>query len=136
MASKKEIKNAAPEARWLIDMDWYAQNNRSFSTMAKKYLCAECTQKLAGTGGEINAAQIVSAVRDCCGQRPDFISRSTPIMDSMFGILLSRGNEPLDLTEFSRILGESRGDIYGSSPELLGRLLSNDNYYGFSKVEV
>ena len=117
---------------WFIDLDWYQQNNRSFSALAQKCLCAKCRERLAG---DLAADELWATIRDCCSQTPDFITGRLPILESIFRLFLANGNHPLDLEELGKQLTHWRGsDTYRTSPEILSRLLKDEQYYGIRQV--
>lgn len=118
--------------RWFIDLDWYQQNSCSFSALASACLCPECRERL----GEklVSAEELLTAIRDCCSKKSGFITPKTAILESIFRLFLANGNQPLDLEELGRQLGERRGDIYCTSTEVLSRLLSSNQYYGLRQV--
>jgi len=118
--------------RWFIDLDWYQQNNRSFFTLAHSRLCSKCRERLKG---EISVAELLSTIKDCCSNAPEFITRRLPILESAFRLFLANGNQPLDLEELGKQLSERRnGDTYCTSAEILPRLLENDQYYGLRQA--
>lgn len=117
---------------WFIDLDWYQQNNRSFSALAQKCLCAKCRERLTG---DLSADELLATIRDCCSQTPDFITGRLPILESIFRLFLANGNHPLDLEELGKQLTHWRGsDTYRTSPEILSRLLKDEQYYGIRQV--
>lgn len=122
------------ELRWFIDLDWYQQNNRSFLVLAQRCLCSKCSERLKGE--EISAADLLSAIKDCCSTAPEFITRNLPVLESVFRLFLANGNQPLNLAELGKQLSEWReGNIYCTSPEMLSRLLKSDQHYGFGQVK-
>jgi len=122
------------ELRWFIDLDWYQQNNRSFSTLAQRCLCAKCSEKLEGE--EISATDLLSTIKDCCSKAPRFITRNLPVSESVFRLFLANGNQPLSLEGLGKQLSEWReGDTYCTSPEILSRLLQGDQHYGFGQAK-
>ena len=122
--------------RWFIDLDWLEENNRSLVVLATNCLCPACRQRLWGGGGVISAAEIISSVKDCCSQAPEFINGKLPLMESVFRLLLANGNQPLELAELERRLAERRGDAPHRPPEgSLARLLESDRYYGLRLAE-
>ncbi len=124
-----------PKPRWFIDLDWYQQNNRSFSTLAQGYLCAKYHKQLNAEEKEISSDELLSTIKDCCGNNPDFITPKLPILESIFRLFLANGNQPSDLEELGKQLSERRrGDTYRTSVEILSRLLRNDRYYGLRPV--
>ena len=127
---------AQPRPRWFIDLDWFQQNNRSFSAVVQGCLCPKCRERLKVEKGEISADDLLSAIRDCCSRTSDFITYQLPILASIFRLLLANGNQPLDLEELKKQLGEQwGGDAYRISTEILSRLLSSDQYYGLCEVQ-
>ena len=120
-----------PGRRWCIALDWFKQNNRSFSTLAWGCLCPKCRERLEAKPGEIVATDLLATIGDCCSKAPGFISGDLSILESIFRLFLTNGNHPLDLEQLSWQLNEWRGgDSYHTSTEILSRLLESDQYYG------
>ncbi len=133
---KEDITSEQVEPRWFIDLDWYQPNNRSFFTLAGRCLCAKCRKRLKVEEREVSAEVLLSAINDCCSQKPDFISGELPILESVFRLFLANGNQPLDLEEIGEQLSEQRGGSpYHTSVEVLARLLKSDQYYGIRQVQ-
>ena len=133
----EDISTDQARPRWFIDLDWYQQNNRSFFVLAQRFLCSKCRERLQVEPGEIVAADILSAIRDCCSKTPGFITGELPILESVFRLFLASGNQPLDLEELGKQLSEWRGgDTYRTSAEILSCLLSSDQYYGLRQVQI
>ena len=131
---REDISIDQPGPRWFIDLDWYQQNDCSFSALAQSCLCPKCRERLEVGSGEISAADLLSAIKDCCSKSPDFITYKLPILESIFRLFLANGNQPLDLEEIGKQLTEWRGG-YCPSAEVLSRLLSSDQYYGLRQVQ-
>ena len=132
---REDINHDQAGQRWFIDLDWLQLNNRSFFTLARGSLCSKCQQRLKVEEGEISAADLLMAIKDCCSREPSFISGELPIMKSIFRLFLANGNQPLDLPELGEQLSEWRGgDTYRTSVEILSRLLENDQCYGIRQV--
>ena len=124
------------ESRWFIDLDWFLRSGRSFLTVARDCLCPKCRERLMGDEGEVLDTELLATIRDCCSQAPGFITHKSPILESAFRVFLANGNQPLGLEELHGQLAERwEGDAYRVAPEVLSRLLSNDQYYGLSQVE-
>ncbi len=133
--NREDISTEQSGPRWFIDLDWFPQNNRSFSVMVWDRLCATCGDRLKAGPGEAAAGDLLAAVRDCCAKTPGFISGELPILESIFRLFLANGNQPLDIEQLSQQLREQRGgDSYRTSPEILSRLLENDRYYGLQQL--
>ena len=133
------LENTLPEqidTCWMIDMEWYVTNNRSFFELACRSLCQKCSEKMAKKKRKPAAGETLAAIKDCCGKTPEFITNRMPILESIFRVMLANGNKPLTIREISSQLRERRdGDAYVSSPVLINRLLTNDKWYGFKPVQ-
>ena len=128
---KEDISTDRPKSRWFIDLDWYQQRNRSFPLIAESYLCPKCREQLKADESAISATDLLSTIKDCCSKTPDFIIYKQPILDSVFRLFLTNGNQPLDVEELDKQLSEWRGgDTSRTSPEILSRLLKSNRYYG------
>ena len=118
--------------RWFIDLDWYQQNKRYFSDMARAHLCPKCRERLKENAP---AGKIFTAIKDCCSKTPGFITGNSPVLESIFRLFLANGNQSLDLETLGEQLSEARGiDTYRSSAEILSCLLEDEEYYGIRQV--
>ena len=132
---REDIGTKQVKQRWFIDLDWYQLNNRSFFTLARECLCPKCRERLKVEEAEIAAAELLTAIKDCCSKEPDFITGQLSILESIFRHFLANGNQPLELEELGKQLSERRGgDPYRTSVEVLSRLLERDQYYGLRQV--
>jgi hypothetical protein len=135
-ADMEDVNTDQIEQCWFVDLDWFQSNNRSFSMLAQRCLCAKCRQRLKMGREEIPADEILAAIKDCCSQEPHFITGELPILESIFRLFLANGNEPLYLEELGRQLSEWRiENPYNTSVEVLSRLLESDQFYGLKKAE-
>ena len=117
---------------WFIDLDWYQQNKRSFSDLARAHLCPKCNERLKENA---SANKLLSTIKDCCSKTPGFITGNSPVLESIFRLFLANGNQPLDLDTLGEQLSEWRGiDTYRSSAEILSCLLKDEEYYGIRQV--
>ena len=118
---------------WFIDLDWFQQHNRSFSALAQSYLCSKRRERLTG---ETSATNLLATMKDCCAKTSGFITEEVPILESIFRLFLTHGNQPLDLKELRRQLSDwCGGDSYRTSVEILSRLLKNEQYYGLRQAQ-
>ncbi len=118
---------------WFINLDWFQQNDRSFSALAQSCLCSKCRGRLKG---EISAADLLTTIKDCCSKTPGFITGELPILECIFRLFLANDNQPFDLQELGRQLSDWRsGDTYRTSAEILPRLLKSDQYYGLRQAQ-
>jgi len=131
----EDISPDQVRASWFIDLDWYQQNNRSFSALSQRCLCPKCHQRLKAEEREVPVDKLLAAIKDCCSKEPGFITGELPILESIFRLFLANGNQPLDLEELGKQLSERRGGgSYHTSVEVLSRLLKSDRYYGLRQV--
>jgi hypothetical protein len=124
-----------PQSSWVIDIDWFEKNNRSFIDLVRRSLCPKCADKLQKKKKKLAAGDILAAIKDCCARSPGFITPKLPILESAFRVLLAGDNKPMEVGELSKELSLRRGaDAYTPRSEALDRLLSNDRWYGFKQV--
>ncbi len=134
----EEEKNGNEEISelWHINLDWYQENRRSFHALAQRCLCDKCRKKLKVDEGEVTPGKLISAIKDCCSEQPEFITGELPVMESMFRVILAGGNKPLDIIQIGEGLRKWRGGSPGSTQgQMLARLLRNDRHYGLSLFE-
>ena len=125
------VKETPPEAtpKYAIDLAWYEENHRSFAHAVRASLCAKCKHKIEGKG--ISPSKIIPMIKGCCSGESGFINDRQPILESVFRVLLSNGNKPIELEELSKQLAEQRGgDASRTTPQILSRLLKKEDYYG------
>jgi hypothetical protein len=121
--------------RWAINLKWLQENNRSFTNMVKSSLCQKCRKKLKVDQSEAKANDLFKSVKTCCSKSVDFITPTLPLSEAVFRIFLANGNQPLTLEQLGDLLNQWRGvDMYRTSPPILTRLLSHDQYYGLQKT--
>jgi hypothetical protein len=121
--------------RWAIGMDWFPQHNRSISAIARSCLCAACAKELETKKKTPTAESLIATIQKCCSQSPDFLNSRLPILECIFRIFLSNGNQPLAIEELIEQLSKSRGgNAYHGSPEMLIRVMRNDEYYGLQEI--
>ena len=120
--------SAQPGQRWFIDLDWFHQRNRSFYVLAHGCLCPAHV-KLRGRPREMPSDKLMNVIGDCCSKAQGFITDDLPILESVFRVFLSNGNQPLDVEKLSSQLNERRNSNR-TSPAMLACLLATDQYYG------
>ncbi len=130
-----EINTEPVKTHWAIDLDWFQRNSRSISVLLIDYLCPKCAKKLNIGEKEHPPKVLMNTIQKCCCQVPNFINDRLPILEGIFRLYLSNGNQPLDLDELGNQMSRLRGgDPYRTSPEALLRLLKNDHYYGLQET--
>lgn len=132
----EEVSVEQEESRWAIDPGWFEANSRSLLALVRSGLCSKCRKRLDSEKKWGSLDDLMTTVRECCSNEPDYINGELPIMESVFRLFLANGNQALDLIELGRQLSEKRGvDTYRTSVEILSRLLEYDKYYGIKPVE-
>ena len=132
----EEVNIEQEEPRWAIDPDWLEVNNRSLLALVRSALCSKCRKRLDYEKKRDSLDDLMTTIRECCSNAPDYINGTLPIMESAFRLFLANGNQALDIIELGRQLSERRGvDTYRTSVEILSRLLKYDEYYGIRPVE-
>ncbi len=136
MVSHEAGKVSGEQSRWVIDLDWFEKNNRSFIDLARRSLCPKCTEKLQKKKKKAVENDVLAAIKECCFRAPGFITAKLPMLESAFRVILAGDNKPMGINELTKELSLRRGaEAYTPRPEFLERLLSNDHWYGFKKVE-
>ncbi len=129
MRMDKVSESKAPA--YFIDLNWFQENSRSFTVIAQRCLCQACRKRFASEPEAMTPASLVTNIRDCCSRAPDFISPKLPLLEKIFRLFLSGGNQPLGLTELLAQFGLYSDNPASLSPQTLSYLLSNNRYYGF-----
>lgn len=125
------VKQSGP--CWFIDLDWFPQHGRSFAAVVQNCLCPACRKQWAVVG-EGSASKLLAVIKSCCAQQPGFITPELPVRQNIFRLLLSRGNQPLEL----ELLAQQLNELYGVnklSIEGLLRLLESDGFYGLCRAD-
>lgn len=131
----EEMSVEQEEQNWHIDVDWLERNNRSFSSLAERCLCSDCRKQFKNEQRKPSAEEYLTNIKDCCSGTKGFISSTTPIMESVFRLFLTNGNQALDLVTLGRQLSDWRGiDTYRTSVDVLSRLFKKELYYGIKPV--
>ena len=133
---KEEAGTEPLKLRWAIALDWFQQSNRSITALIRDYLCPKCAKRLGTEAKDYSPDTLISTIKDCCSHTPGFISDRLSIIESVFRLFLSNGNQPLAVEEIGVKLGELRGgDPYRTSSETLLRILNKDHYYGLQEIQ-
>jgi hypothetical protein len=123
------------EERWVINLKWLQQNNRSFTALVRSSLCPKCQKKFKVDQSEAKPNELLKALKTCCSKSVEFIKPGLPLQESIFRVFLANGNQPLTLADLGEQLNQWRGtDNYRTSVPVLTRLLNNDQHYGLQKL--
>ena len=119
-----------------IDLSWWSDQDRDIRTLVRDMLCEECQDTYSGLvaestdvdwvdeqTGEVTVVDALwHALRSCCGQRPDFVSSSTPIIEAVFRTFLANGNRSLTIQQLHEQLDKR-------PPQTLLRMLTRGPVY-------
>ena len=72
---------------------------------------------------EVTKANVLwEAIRACCSSKPDYITADTPLLDGIFRLFLTNGNQPLSILELHERLDKK-------PPEMILRMLTKGQVY-------
>jgi len=123
------------ETKFHIDFDWWERSGRDLRVYLQSHLCPECKAIYTDYRGsekvdwiDPDTAEVTQvdalwqSLRTHCSQRPEFITKNTPLTDAVFRVFLANGNTPLSPVELHEILGRH-------TPEVILRTLGGRRIY-------
>lgn len=120
MTELRRLSLAKPtlQTKFHIDFDWWAQSDQDWRVYLQSLLCLEHQQAFNNFKGDISIdwvdpvtaeVQRVDGLQNIlithCAKQPGFITEHTAIVDALFRIFLSNGNEPLTPQQLGERLG-------------------------------
>ena len=136
MIDLRRLSLAKPtlQTKFHIDFNWWTQSDQDWKVYLKNLLCFEHQQTFANFQGdssldwvdpETAEVQLVDGLQNIlithCAKQPDFITEYTTMVDALFRIFLSNGNEPLSPMQL--------GERLGRPPATILNLLSGRQVY-------
>lgn len=122
------------ETRLHVDYDWWGRHERELWVYLKSHLCPEHQAAFADleegamvdwVDPETAEVQPVNGVQHAlvthCARRPEFLTRSTSLVDAVFRVFLTNGNTPLTPEEL--------GEKLSRPPDTILRTLSGGRVY-------
>ena len=123
-----------------IDFEYWKSKEQNWRTLLSGYLCEEHYQQFKEEGdtsdlidvvdsetGEVDQKDVLTdSLYSHCSKQPNFIPKNGPLTDSIFRVLLSRGNEPMSAAEL--------GDILDKNPNTILKTLTSRVYRGIRPV--
>lgn len=104
------------------------QNGRTLALLAGRSLCPRHQPHPPQ-----DPQKLVHLIQECCSQHPDFLPPKLPLLESIFRLLLSRGNEPLAPEDLAQELSQRRGQKV--EEELVTGVLKREpRHYGLRAV--
>ncbi|MCC7359017.1 MAG: hypothetical protein IT317_06050 [Anaerolineales bacterium] len=108
------------KTKYHIDFDWWERESRELRVYLTSHLCAEHQAAFASLeAGEVvdvidpETAEIRAedgvqhTLRTHCSQQPDFITAHTSLVDAVFRVFITNGNQPLSPEELADRIGRS-----------------------------
>lgn len=126
-----------------VDYEWFAERGRDIRVLIQEQLCSECRPKFEDdpnrqdidwvdpSTGEVTVVDgLTYRLRECCSQRDDYITPSTPLAAAIFRVLVADGDTPLSAAEISERIGKS------NPKTMLRILLGNEmrSHYGVRPI--
>ena len=103
--------------KFWIDRGWWEKSNKNIRLFLHEFLCPDCHSALAldqetleidwvdpDTGEVRRVDALWHSVQSCCSEKPDYITPSTPFVESVFRTFAANGNQPLSVTELYELL--------------------------------
>jgi hypothetical protein len=105
-------KRPSLDTKFHLDYDWWESTGRDIRVAVRGQLCADCQARYpdhrnteavdwvdADTAEVVRGDALLQCLRSECAQKPDFISRTNPLVTNVFRIFLLNGNQPLTPVE-------------------------------------
>ena len=136
MTDLRRLSLAKPtlQTKFHIDFNWWTQSDQDWKVYLRNLLCPEHQQTFASFQGDISldwvdpeTAEVlrVDGLQNIlivhCAKQPGFITEYTAMVDALFRIFLSNGNEPLSPMQL--------GERLGRPPTTILNLLSGRQVY-------
>jgi len=116
---------------YFIDLDWFQGSDRSFAAITRNCLCSACQERSSSELMEMDETSLIINIKDCCSKNLGFMNSKLPMLEKIFRLFLSNGNEPLTLAELVVQLTSYSDTPTSLSHQTLKCLLDNNKYYGF-----
>jgi len=121
------------QCSYFIDMNWYQDNDRSFTMLTASRLCPSSQKKKIPK----SETALLKTIADCCSKQEDYITPNMPLLEMVFRLFLANSNQPMNLgriqEELQQRLSASAEPRDVSIPKLK-RILDNDRYYGLRPI--
>jgi hypothetical protein len=128
-------KRPSLDTKFHIDYDWWEDTGRDIRVAVRGQLCQDCQARYPDhrnteavdwidpdTAEVVRGDALLQCLRSECAQRPDFISRTNPLITNAFRLFLLNGNQPLTPIELHE-------QISWATSETILRTLSGGTVY-------
>lgn len=107
-----------------IDFDWWKQHDNNWRVYMYSYLCPEHQAAFANNQQDVSVdwvdpetaeVRVVDGLQHVlmshCARRPDFLTSTTALVDSVFRVLLANGNEAMTPTQLGQAINRPADTI-------------------------
>jgi hypothetical protein len=128
-------KRPSIDTKYHIDFDWWKASGKDIRVAVRAQLCADCQARFPDhrntesvdwvdpeTAEVVQADALIQCLRGECAKKPDFLSRTNPLITNVFRLFLLSGNQPLSPRDLS-------AQIPWQEPETILRTLSSPTIY-------
>jgi hypothetical protein len=128
-------KRPSLDTKFHIDYDWWEDTGRDIRVAVRGQLCQDCQARYPDhrnteavdwidpdTAEVVRGDALLQCLRSECAQKPDFISRTNPLITNAFRLFLLNGNQPLTPVELHE-------QIQWATSETILRTLSGGTVY-------
>jgi hypothetical protein len=122
------------DTKYHIDYDWWERSGRDLQVYLRSHLCAEHQEAFSEAGDTVmvdhvdpetaqvtQLAGIQHILISHCAAQPGYITPQTSLVNAIFRVFLSNGNQPQTVEEL--------GERLGRPPRTILRLLSGHRIY-------
>jgi len=116
MLNKSSLMKPNRKTKFRIDFDWWKSQDRNWRNSLISFLCPEHREAFAqfsdetlldlvdpSTGEVTKGDALIYTLITHCARQEDFITPNSPLVDSIFKVLLSKENQPMDSDELAEI---------------------------------
>lgn len=113
---------------YLVDLKWLEENQLSFAALVGRCLCSR-HRPLAKESPE----KVLATIARCCSQTEDYLPQRLPLLESIFRLVLAKGNQPVSTRSLASELSLRRGESVDE--EKVARLLASEpRFYGLRAI--
>ncbi len=97
---ENEMENGEAQCHYAIDMNWYQEQERSFTVLATSRLCPSSQKKKIPK----SETALLNTLKQCCSKWEGFVTPEMPLLEMIFRLFLANGNQPLALDQIQEKL--------------------------------
>lgn len=107
-----------------IDFDWWERHGREYRVYLRSHLCDEHQSDFGSEDDaydrmldwvNLHTAQVSRidhieyTLRSHCARQPEFLTKTTSMVDAVFRVFIANGNQPLTVSELATRIGREGG---------------------------